>query len=228
MRVAASPSVPGIRMSMSTTSARRSRASRTASAPSEASPTTSMSGSESTSTRKALRSSAWSSASRTRIVIRAPAARWSRAAVLGRGRAGLDGKDRMDAEAAAVAGTGGEGAAQGGDALAHAEQAVSAAGGRVVVGAAAVVEDGDLDVRSHPDDADLGPRLGAGVLLHIGQGLLHDPVGGQADGGGELGALVGAGDLDAQSGAAERPGEFVEAVQAGGGLGGRLGVAGLA
>ncbi len=97
-----------------------------------------------------------------------------------------------------------------------------------MVAAAAVVEDGDLDVRSHPDDADLGPRLGAGVLLHIGQGLLHDPVGGQADGGGELGALVGAGDLDAQSGAAERPGEFVEAVQAGGGLGGRLGVAGLA
>ncbi|SCE28289.1 hypothetical protein GA0115253_104081, partial [Streptomyces sp. Termitarium-T10T-6] len=67
MRVAASPSVPGIRMSMSTTSAFVARASSTAWAPSAASPTTSMSGSESTSTRNALRSSAWSSASSTLI-----------------------------------------------------------------------------------------------------------------------------------------------------------------
>lgn len=65
MRVAASPSVPGIRMSIRTTSGRVRRASSTACAPSEASPTTSMSGSESTSTLKALRRSAWSSASST-------------------------------------------------------------------------------------------------------------------------------------------------------------------
>src|SRR5690242_9795179 len=222
MRVAASPSVPGIRMSMRTTSARSSRASRTASAPSDASPTTSMSGSESTSTRKALRSSAWSSASRTRIVIRTPTGRWSRAVVLGRGRAGLDGQDRMDAETAAVAGAGGEGAAQRGDALAHAEQPVPAAGGVVEVPAGAVVEDGDLDVGSDAYDADLGPRVGAGVLPHVGQGLLDDPVRGQVDGGGQAGALVAAGDLDAQSGAAEGAGEFVEAVEAGRGFGGGL------
>ncbi|CAM5413327.1 hypothetical protein SFUMM280S_08564 [Streptomyces fumanus] len=67
--------MPGIRMSIRTTSARRSFARRTASAPSDASPTTSMSGSESTRTRKALRSRAWSSASRTRIVIRRSPAR---------------------------------------------------------------------------------------------------------------------------------------------------------
>ncbi len=65
MRVAASPSVPGIRMSISTTSGAVVRASSTASAPSAASPTTSMPGSESTSTRNALRSRAWSSASST-------------------------------------------------------------------------------------------------------------------------------------------------------------------
>ena len=41
--------------------------------------------------------------------------------------AGLDRQDRMDAEAAAVAGTGGAGAAERGDPLAHAEQAVAAA-----------------------------------------------------------------------------------------------------
>ncbi|CAM5722155.1 hypothetical protein SCALM49S_03231 [Streptomyces californicus] len=68
MRVAASPSVPGIRMSMSTTSGGRSaRASSTARAPSAASPTTTMSGSESTGTRNALRRQGWSSASSTRI-----------------------------------------------------------------------------------------------------------------------------------------------------------------
>jgi len=45
-RVASSPSVPGMRMSISTTSARSERARSTAAAPSAASPTTSMPGAE--------------------------------------------------------------------------------------------------------------------------------------------------------------------------------------
>ena len=45
-RVASSPSVPGMRMSISTTWARSERASSTAAAPSAASPTTSMPGAE--------------------------------------------------------------------------------------------------------------------------------------------------------------------------------------
>src|SRR5690606_31532518 len=226
-RVAASPSVPGMRMSMRTTSARRSRASSTASAPSDASPTTSMSGSESTRTRKALRSRAWSSASRTRMVIRSPPVRGSRA-VGGRGGAGLDGQDRMDAEAAAVAGTGGEGAAQGGDPFPHAEQAVPAAGSRRGALVGAVVEHGDLDVRPDADDADLRPGPGPGVFLHVGEGLLDDPVGGRVDGGGQGGVPDVAGHLHVQPGAAEGAREFVQAVQAGRGLGRCLGVPGLA
>ncbi len=104
---------------------------------------------------------------------------------------------------------------------------MSAAAARVRVLAAAVVEHGDLDVRSDPYDADLGLGVRPGVLLHVRQGLLDDPVGGQVDGCGQGGALVGAGDLDAQAGVAEGAGEFVEAVQAGGGFGGGLRVAGL-
>ncbi|GAA3237334.1 hypothetical protein GCM10020256_56700 [Streptomyces thermocoprophilus] len=140
----------------------------------------------------------------------------------------------MDAEAGRVAGPGGEGAAEGGDAFPHAEQAVSAAlarrGGPLVAGvvADAVVEDGDLQPLPHPYDADLGFRAGARVFLHIGQGFLDDPVRREADGGRDARAVVGVGDLDGQAGAAEGAGEFVEAVQAGGGFGGCLGVAGLA
>ncbi|CAM5464619.1 hypothetical protein SVIOM74S_08794 [Streptomyces violarus] len=128
----------------------------------------------------------------------------------------------MDTETAAVAGTGGEGAAQGADAFPHAEQPVPAAAARGVVLAAAVVHDGDLDVGSDLYDADLGLGLRPGVLLHVGEGLLDDPVGGQVDGRGEGGVVVGAGDLDVQAGVAEGAGEFVEAVQAGGGFGGGL------
>ena len=57
-RVASSPSTPGIRMSMSTTSARSCRAWSTASAPLAASPTTSIPSALSSSTRKPARISA--------------------------------------------------------------------------------------------------------------------------------------------------------------------------
>lgn len=63
--VAPRPSASGIRMSITTTSGRSSRASRTASRPSPASPTTLMSSVLSNSSRKAPRNSAWSSASST-------------------------------------------------------------------------------------------------------------------------------------------------------------------
>src|SRR5262245_29260485 len=65
--VASSPSISGIRMSMSTTSGRSRRTSSTASCPFAASPTTSMSSHERSSTTKPLRTSAWSSATATRI-----------------------------------------------------------------------------------------------------------------------------------------------------------------
>ena len=69
-RVASRPSISGMRMSMSTTSGRSRPTSATASAPSAASPTTSMSSAEPSSTTKPLRTSAWSSATATRITRR--------------------------------------------------------------------------------------------------------------------------------------------------------------
>jgi len=66
--VASSPSVPGIRMSISTTSGLCRRASVNASAPSAASPTTVMSAWASSSARNPARTSAWSSASSTLIM----------------------------------------------------------------------------------------------------------------------------------------------------------------
>src|SRR3990172_3227816 len=64
---AASPSISGMEMSMTMTSGVRLRANSTASRPLEASPTTSMSGSMSRRARSPERSTAWSSARRTRI-----------------------------------------------------------------------------------------------------------------------------------------------------------------
>ncbi len=130
----------------------------------------------------------------------------------------------------------GQGAAQGGDPLAHAEQPVPAAGlGRAAGGgnggarlARAVVQDGDLHVRPDAYDAHLGLGIGARVLLHIGQGFLDDPVGGQVDGGGQFRALVGAGHGHRQAGAAEGVGQLLQAAQARRGFGGGLGVAALA
>jgi hypothetical protein len=67
-RVASIPSMPGMRTSIRTTSARTWPASRTASAPSAASPTTSRSGSASRIIRNPVRISGWSSAIRTLMV----------------------------------------------------------------------------------------------------------------------------------------------------------------
>ena len=68
--VAASPSISGIRMSISTTSTPPARTRSSASRPVVASPTTSRSSADSISTRNPARSSAWSSASSTLIVER--------------------------------------------------------------------------------------------------------------------------------------------------------------
>jgi hypothetical protein len=73
--VARMPSTSGILMSIKTTSARPLRVNATASRPLAASPATSMSGTESMSSRKVARSSAWSSASRIRIGTMPPACR---------------------------------------------------------------------------------------------------------------------------------------------------------
>ena len=113
-RVASSPSRCGIRMSIRMTSGRSFRASATASVPSLASPTTSRSGAESTSTRKPPRTSAWSSATTTRITRPPP----------------RSGSWAAHAEAAVRPGTGGELPAEHRDPLAHADDPVPGAGPR--------------------------------------------------------------------------------------------------
>ncbi|SCE47859.1 hypothetical protein GA0115252_152712 [Streptomyces sp. DfronAA-171] len=66
-RVASTPSIRGMRMSMSTTSGWSARTWSSACTPSPASPTTATSGSASRIIRKPVRSSGWSSTRRTRI-----------------------------------------------------------------------------------------------------------------------------------------------------------------
>ena len=68
--VASIPSMPGIRISISTMSGFSRRASSTASVPVAASPTEVRSGAVSTRMRKLPRTRAWSSATSTRIVTR--------------------------------------------------------------------------------------------------------------------------------------------------------------
>jgi hypothetical protein len=73
------------------------------------------------------------------------------------------------------------------DPFAHADQAVTGACPAVADRghrAAAVVGHLDPDVLVTVADHDLGAGR-AGVLDHVGQGLLHDPVGGQVDPGGQ-------------------------------------------
>ena len=69
-RVAATPSSPGIRTSMTMTSAGQSRASRMAAAPSAASPTTARSDWLPSTMANPARTRSWSSTSSTRIVTR--------------------------------------------------------------------------------------------------------------------------------------------------------------
>jgi hypothetical protein len=66
-RVASSPSIPGIRMSISTTSGAFSATAATAPAPFAASPTTLMPSAASRITQKPARTSSWSSTTSTRI-----------------------------------------------------------------------------------------------------------------------------------------------------------------
>src|SRR5918996_1308362 len=240
-RVASIPSMPGMRMSSSTTSARTWPASRTASAPSAASPTTSRPGSASRIIRNPVRISGWSSAIRTLMITAASL------------RPAVQGQPGGDPVASAGAAAGLEGAAEQGHPLAHADEAVPrpatlpvgicrpSAGGRLpavagdavgvegdhdqAVGpgrgpAAAVVGDLDLQDLAAVADADLGPGR-AGVPERVGQGLLDDPVGRQVDPGRQGPRLALDRHLDRQAGLPGRPGQRLQVGEAR--LGGEVG-----
>src|SRR3990172_9061067 len=166
---AASPSISGMEMSMTITSGVRLRASSTASRPLEASPTTSMSGSMSRRARSPERSTAWSSARRTRIfsVIGALPAAAPRQRSLNR-----------DARAPAHGRLNLHRSADEGEPLLHAEQAEAGSARPhrgLHVETAAVVLDDQAQRASTPGEAGLRPGS-LGVLGYVGERLLHDPV----------------------------------------------------
>ena len=159
--VAARPSVPGMRMSMSTTSGagladeprrprrrrpprRRPRGRRRASI----------------STRKPARSRAWSSASTTRIVI-------------GSG-SGVKGRCTATRNRSVPRRPGVDGAAARGHPLVHADQPEPAAGGVGRAGRQVVLDD-QVDGRRGAGELEPGPAVA--VALGVGEGLLDDAVG---------------------------------------------------
>jgi hypothetical protein len=122
-RVASMPSVPGILTSISTTSGRADRQTRTASAPSAAVPSTVKSGWVSSSAAKPARTTSWSSATTIPItslpLMSGPVSCHVRSWHLR-----LGGQHGLDQEPAARRGAGAERPADGGGPLAHAEQPV--------------------------------------------------------------------------------------------------------
>ena len=159
------PSMPGIRMSIRTTSGRCSRAAATASAPSDACATTSMPGSEPRISAKPVRTSSWSSATTTRITcVRA-----------------RPGSSRVHPEAAAGRGAGGE-LRRRRPRPARASRP-GPARSRAGAGRVAPVRRRRRVTRtpsSGPVTRHGDPR-GARVLEAVGQRLLHDAVGRQVD-----------------------------------------------
>ena len=202
-RAAVSPSVPGIRMSISTTSGRRSRASRTAAAPSSASPATVMSGADDSRARNPARTSAWSSASSTSITA-SGAAR----------RAGHEWEVAAHPEPALRPGSRGQRPAERAGPLAHPRQAVAGRRRGRRVGAPVVVDlDGEPvvgEVQRHDG------LVGVCVPAAVGQRLLHDPVRGQVDAGRQRPALTVHPHHDRQAGGRAVGDEIVEPVQPGG------------
>ncbi len=179
VRVAASPSTFGIRMSITTTSGSNCRVSSIAAVPSSASPTTSMSSSASSSIRKPALSSTWSSAMTDA----------NHDGFRRRGHGGWtdDGARQRqpgaDGEPAAWAGTGDHVPADGGRPFGHAGDAVPAA----PVGidrrrrAPTVVDDLDPHRIGFVADGHRRRRVHARVAHHVGQRLLHDAVRGEVD-----------------------------------------------
>ena len=174
--VASTPSSTGMRMSISTTSGRVSRARETASSPSPASPTTAMSSSLSSSTRSPARSSAWSSTSSD------PDHDWT-----------PTGSESADAEASGGAGSRVELASESQRSLAHAVEAMAGAGLPLAVarlGATSVVddlEDEPVGLVAHRHDGGRRSR----VAKSVGEGLLCDAVGGTVDGGRQAASPAG-------------------------------------
>ena len=166
-RVACSPSSPGIRMSISTTSGVSSRTSRTASAPSAASPTTSMPSWASSRAANPARTRAWSSASSTRIIAGSSGS-VSRAGGPGPG-------SRRPARGPAVSRPPSAVARSGMPRIPLPPPLAPPRDGQAV-GPVVLDLDHQVAVIRRDPDADAG---GVRVPHHVGQRLLHDPVRGR-------------------------------------------------
>ena len=174
-RVASRPSIPGMRMSISTTSGRVRRTASTASSPSAASATTSMP-SAVRIIRKPVRTSAWSSATTTRTASRHRTSTGSWAAAGARG---------MPPRAGTHRGCAGPRRASRRRRASRSRRPIrprplpaSADGGRVPP-----VSVTSICRRVGPVVDTDGRRRAGRVLDRVGQRLLHDPVGGQVDAG---------------------------------------------
>ena len=168
--------MPGIRMSIRTTSGFSRRASSTASAPVAASPTEVRSGAVSTRMRKLPRTRAWSSATSTRIVMpRCPRQR----------------EPGGDPEAASRQRRGPELPAVHADPLPHSDDAVAGAGLAAAAGSRPLAAVGHLERQRVLLVGDGHPAaVRCRVLDHVGDRLLDHPVRGQVQPGGKPGPLA--------------------------------------
>src|SRR2546423_5722999 len=174
--IASMPSMLGIERSMRVTSGRSARAIVTASAPSDAAPTTSMSSTVASSWVSPERTTAWSSASRTRIM--APPERAGPRPTCARRGAVLRGRSlgrHLEAEDRAALGSRLEregAAAVAREVLDHLQPEVAVLGDAVFDRPAAVVGDGERDAAVVARDLDLD-EPGVGVLDDVAQRLLR-------------------------------------------------------
>src|SRR6266567_3434447 len=183
-RVASRPSIPGMRMSMSTTSGSSRTAVSTASALSLASPTTSMSSSPLRMDRNPARTREWSSTTSTRI---------GPITILSAHRDAGPHPPPSTVDRPRFAG-----ATESSGPLLHAPHPVTACqgGGRPLV---AIIH--DLDDNSAVVDLDPDLRLAdGGVAQHVRESLLDDAVPGVADGCGQGGRHPGHFEVDGEAG----------------------------
>ena len=205
-RVVSTPSIPGMRTSISTTSGCKRSTTSSASSPSAASPTSSRSGWASRTIRKPMRSSSWSSTRTIDVRRSCPARRWA---------AGEREPRRASASRCRRA-AGPRRSCRRRPRRARACRAARRPSGAATAVPAPWSRTSTATVVGAEGQRDLRAGAGARVLERVGQRLLDDPVDRQLQAGRDrAGGLTG--DLVAhrQAGAAHLLDERVEPAQAG-------------
>src|SRR5439155_6117049 len=204
--------MPGIRMSISTTSGLDVAATRTAAWPSAASAATSRPGAAWISATRPARIRSWSSTTSTLVMgtSRSSVPLLPRADGIGTGMPERQGEGHL--EPALGSGPGGDRSAVQPGTLTHAHQPLPGnrrPGGR----AGAVVADPDGQVPGTVGDGYRGAG-GSGVFEHVRQGLLDDPVRAEIGAGWQWPRRAGGHDVDRYPGGTDPLGEIAEPGQA--------------